>query len=93
MKLVEFIEKFPDEQTCRDYRKELREEKGLTCPKCGCHGTEHFRWKGYREQWECKECGHQIGLRAGTVMQASKLPFMDWFLAFHLMTSTKKSIS
>lgn len=93
MRLVEFINKFPDEGACRKHWKELREKEGLTCPKCGCHGKERFRWKGYREQWECKECGHRIGLRAGTVMQSSKLPFRNWFIAMHLLTATKKSIS
>lgn len=93
MNLVAFNKKFPTEEACKKYWKTKREKEGLICPKCGCHGMKHFRWKGYREQWECKECGHRIGLRAGTVMQASKLPFMDWFLTFYLLTSTNKVLS
>ena len=45
------------------------------------------------EKWECKQCGHRTTLRSGTVMQSSKLPFQYWFLAMHLLTSTKKSFS
>ncbi|MBP8945805.1 MAG: IS1595 family transposase [Paludibacteraceae bacterium] len=29
----------------------------------------------------------------GTVMENSKLPFMYWYIAMHLLTSTKKSFS
>jgi hypothetical protein len=32
-------------------------------------------------------------LRANTVMHASNLPFRYWFIAIHLLTSTKKSFS
>lgn len=32
-------------------------------------------------------------LRSGTVMHGSKLPFMYWFIAMHLLTATKKTIS
>lgn len=34
-----------------------------------------------------------MGLRTGTVMQASKLPFRYWFMAMHLITATKQSFS
>jgi hypothetical protein len=32
-------------------------------------------------------------MRAGTVMHSSKLPFRDWFIAMHLLTATKHTIS
>ena len=65
-----------------------RESEGIVCSKCGCNS--HY-WKSYRNQWQCKECGHRTGLRTNTVMHSSKLPLMTWFLAIHLITSTKKS--
>jgi len=34
-----------------------------------------------------------MSLKSGTVMENSKLPFQHWFIAMHLMTATKKSIS
>lgn len=46
-----------------------------------------------REGVTCKHCRHRTTLRSGTVMHGSKLPFMYWFIAMHLMTATKKSIS
>lgn len=81
---------FPDEESCEQFLKEKREQDGIVCAKCGC--IYHY-WKGYRKQWQCKKCGHRTTLTAGTVMHNSNLPLMYWFIAIHLLTSTKKSFS
>jgi len=90
MKLIEFTKHFPDEQSCREAFKSYRLKEGVVCTKCG--GTSHY-WKKNREQWECKNCQHRTTLKSGTVMHGSKLPFQYWFIAMHLITSTKKSFS
>ena len=90
MNLLSFYKKFPDENACIKHLKEQREQTGIVCSKCGC--THHY-WKSYRNQWQCKQCGHRTGLKAGTVMHGSNLPLMYWFIAIHLLTSTKKSFS
>lgn len=90
MKLIDFNKTFGNEDDCKRYLKAKREEQGLVCPKCGCI---HFKWKKCREEWECKECGKRITLTAGTVMHNSKLPLMYWFIAIHLLTSMRKTIS
>jgi len=90
MKLVDFYKKYPTEQSCRKAFKKTRENAGVRCSKCG--NRTHY-WKKNREEWECKKCSHRTRLRVGTVMENSKLPFQYWFIAMHLITSTKKSIS
>lgn len=90
MNLLSFYKKFPDEDACIKHLKEQREQHGVVCSKCGC---EHHYWKSYRSQWQCKKCGHRTSLTAGTVMHSTKLPLMYWFIAIHLLTSTKKSFS
>ena len=90
MNLIDFHKQFPTEDACIAYFKQKREAEGIVCPNCGC---VHHKWKSYRKQWECKQCGHRTGLRAGTVMHSSKLPLLKWFTAIHLLTSTKKSFS
>ena len=90
MKLLEFYKNFPDEESCKQEFKRYREQEGITCRKCG--NTTHY-WKKNREQWECKKCGHRTTLKSGTVMHGSKLPFQYWFIAMHLLTSTKKTFS
>lgn len=90
MKLLDFYKNFPDEQSCRIHWKEQREEQGIVCPHCG--GTVH-NWKEKQEQWVCSKCYFRTSLRRGTVMQNSNLPFMDWYIAMHLLTSTKQAFS
>jgi transposase-like protein len=90
MTLIDFISQFPDEESCKQKFKEYREQVGVVCPCCG--GTEHY-WKKDKEQYECKSCKTRITLKSGTVMHKSKLPFRYWFIAMHLLTSTKKSFS
>lgn len=90
MNLIDFTKKFPNEEACEQHLKALRIRHGVTCSKCGC--THHY-WKGYRKQWECKKCGHRTSLTSRTVMHGSKLPLTYWFIAIHLLTSTKKTFS
>ena len=90
MRLIEFSKHYPDEASCKEAFKAYRVKEGVTCTKCG--GTTHY-WKKNREQWECKNCSHRTTLKSGTVMQSSKLPFQYWFIAMHLITSTKKTFS
>ncbi len=90
MRLIEFSKHYPDEASCKEAFKAYRIKEGVTCTKCG--GTTHY-WKKNREQWECKNCSHRTTLKSGTVMQSSKLPFQYWFIAMHLITSTKKTFS
>lgn len=90
MTLINFIEKFPDELSCKLKFKEYRDQAGVICPKCG--GKDHY-WKKDKEQYECKSCKTRITLKSGTVMHKSKLPFRYWFIAMHLLTATKKSFS
>ena len=40
MLLKDFFQIFPDEESCIDYFRQIREEVGITCPKCGY--TEHI---------------------------------------------------
>ncbi|MBT4399619.1 MAG: IS1595 family transposase [Bacteroidetes bacterium] len=90
MKLIEFIQHFPDEQSCREAFRDYRLKAGLQCRKCG--GTKHY-WMKSIEQFQCKERRTRTTLRKGTVMEDSNLPFQTWFIAIHLMTSVKKPIS
>lgn len=90
MNLLNFSESYPDEQSCRRAFKEYRDQVGVVCAQCG--GREHY-WKNDRAQYECKKCGTRQTLRSHTVMHGSKLPFRYWYIAMHLLTSTKKSFS
>jgi transposase-like protein len=90
MNLINFIEQFPDEESCRLKFKEFRDKEGVVCRHCG--STSHY-WLRTVEQYQCKACKTRTTLRSGTVMQASNLPFRYWFIAMHLITGTKKTFS
>ena len=90
MNILEFIQKFPDEDACRLKFKEQRDQIGVICRKCNC--KDHF-WLENKQSYECKSCHSRQSLRSGTVMQNSKLPYRYWFITIHLLTSTKKSFS
>ena len=90
MNLLNFIEKFPDEESCKMEFKRVRDKQGVICNNCG--HTEHY-WLKNKGQYECKSCKSRMTLRSGTVMHKSQLSYRYWFVAMHLLTSTKKSFS
>ena len=90
MNLLNFISQFPDEESCKLRFKEIRDKEGVICSHCG--SLEHY-WKKDKWQYECKKCKTRTTLKSGTILHYSKLPFRYWFIAMHLLTSTKKSFS
>ena len=89
MNIIKFIESFPDENSCREHFKEVREKQGIVCKKCGC--TKHY-WLKAKWQWQCSECLFRTGLRSGTMMENYKLPIRKWYLAMAFMSFSKKGI-
>lgn len=90
MTLRQFFQQFPNEETCQNHFKAYRDKAGVTCKKC--QGTEHY-WLSTISYYKCKNCGFRTSLKSGTVMENSKLPYQHWYMAFMLVTSTKKSFS
>jgi len=90
MKILEFVSKFSDEQSCKEYFRDIRMKEGVVCKKCGC--KKHY-WLRSKWQFQCSECNFRTTLKSGTVMENSRLPFRTWFLVMLFMTTTKKGIS
>jgi len=90
MNIIKFNSQFPDENACIAHFKAQRDAIGVVCPKCG--SKAHYWLKG-KLRYECKHCHYRQSLRSGTVMEHTKLPFLYWYVAMHLLTSTKKSFS
>ena len=90
MRILEFVDKFPDEVSCRIDFKEQREQEGVLCKKCG---HTHNYWLSSKWQWECKKCKFRTTLKSGSMMENSNLPVRTWYLAMMFMTFTKKGIS
>lgn len=90
MLLKDFFHRFPDEESCIDYFRNIRQEVGITCPKCGC---KESAWLPGRKAFQCKSCGCRIPLTKDTVMEQSHLPLYNWFFTAHIMTSIKQVLS
>lgn len=90
MTILEFMKRFSDEQTCKEYFRDIRMKEGVVCKNCKCR--KHY-WLVSKWQFQCSQCGFRTTLKSGTVMENSRLPFRTWFLVMLFMTSTKKGLS
>ena len=77
MLLKDFFQIFPEEESCIDYFRQIREDVGITCPKCGY--TDH-KWLDGRKAFQCKNCGYPTPLTKGTVMERSHIPLYELVL-------------
>lgn len=90
MLLKNFFIKFPDEDSCISYFKDVRLASGLTCPKCN---SKHLAWIENRLSFQCDHCGYRLPLFTGTVMEKSHISLYNWFFTAHMMTSIKQVLS
>lgn len=90
MLLSQFEHRFPTEESCVEYFKSVRIQQGVKCAKCGVTTT---KWLKGRKSFQCTQCGCNIPLTKGTVMEHSKLSIKTWLYTMHLMTSIKQVLS
>jgi len=90
MNFIDFVKPHPDEKSCIQHFRRVKEEKGIVCARCG--HTSHY-WNKAHKSHDCKECGYRTTLRSGTVMESSKLPYQYWLYTIYLMSMAKKGIS
>ena len=84
----EFEKQFSTEEQCREYLGRLRWPDGFKCPKCGTSGG----WQVNRLM-ECRRCGRQTSVIAGTIFQNTRTPLTSWFRAMWYVTSQKNGAS
>jgi transposase len=89
MDILEFQQRFPTNDACRDHLFKIRWPNGLVCPVCS---GKDFYTINTRTIYECK-CGHQVSLTAGTVMHGSHTPLAKWFWAIYLAAHDKRGVS
>jgi len=68
---LEFAKLFPDNESCIEYLARWRWPDGFRCPRC--EGDRATRLPT-RPLWECRSCGHQTSVTAGTALHRTKLP-------------------
>ncbi|MGO9457397.1 MAG: IS1595 family transposase [Acidimicrobiales bacterium] len=95
--LVEFMDDFPDDETCLTWLWNTRYNLGDTtahCERCGEVRTfRRYAAKQQRQDWTCTACGLHVHPTAGTIFHKSSTSLHLWFYAMYLMTSTRCGIS
>ena len=87
--MLEFADRFRTEDACRAYVSQLRWPEGFRCPRCG----QGQAWPTSRHLWQCRACGHDASVTAGTVFHRTQLPLRVWFQAIWLVTNQKSGVS
>jgi transposase-like protein len=88
--LKEFQARFRDERGCREYLAACRWPEGFHCTRCG--ETKAFELP-QRRLWQCKACGRQVSVTAGTVLHRTRVPLPIWFWAAYLVTTHTPGMS
>lgn len=90
--LVQLIDRYGDDQKCRNYLEHLRWPDGIRCPKCGGSKVSSIL---KRDQHNCdsESCGYQFSVTAGTIFHDTHLPLTKWFLATFILCQSRKGVS
>lgn len=86
----EFLDGFPTEEACTEYLEWIRWGSGFICSRCGGKTAWRIQRKGL---WQCRECGHQSSVKAGTVLEDGRKPLRLWFHVIWLMMAQKTGMS
>ena len=92
--LAQLLRQFPDDSTAERWFVEQRWPNGVCCPECGSVnvqvGCKH------RMPFRCREkaCQTQFfSVKAGTVMEGSKIGYQNWIIAAFLVMTSLKGVS
>ncbi len=100
----EFQRRYGTEERCAQALFSSRWPSGFVCPECGgrdcCLLGKRVLLSvspsGIRETkrlFQCNACHTQTSVTAGTIFHGAHLPLTAWFLAMHLLTQGKHSVS
>ena len=85
----ELEQRFASEAACWEYLCGLRWPEGFVCPRC----QSAQAWRMGRGLWLCRQCRHQVSVKAGTIFHDSRLPLRVWFRLMWYVISQKHGVS
>ena len=88
--VVELLDHFKDEETCKLYLENQRWDGHVCCPKCG-HDKVYRTNAGFK--CASPKCYKKFTVTVGTYMESSKIKLRIWLAATYLLTAHKKGIS
>ena len=90
MGIVEFVEKYKDDNFCREYLFKKRFPNGFVCPRCDCESHGYYE---KRNLYQCSKCRYQCSVTSGTIMHRTHIPLNKWFMAMYLLAKDKRGYS
>jgi transposase-like protein len=84
-----------DELAAQDFLIKFRWPNGIiTCAHCQAEGAYRLQVKNVKRiVLKCRKCRKQFSATVGTIFEDSHIPLNKWFMAMHLMCSSKKGMS
>ena len=90
LSMGDFQRRYGTEVQCDDALVRMRWPDGFACPKCA---GRKYSFCEPKRQFQCSACRLQTSVRAGTIFHKSRTPLSKWFLAMHLLSSSKNDVS
>ena len=88
LSLREFLRCYGNEEQCEAALEKARWPDGFRCPRCNGHEHGLVYRRGLKRN-QCRTCGHQATLPAGTIMQVNYPPgFCRAVVAAHNLVSS-----
>lgn len=86
-----YFEKFSTDKACREYLVSKFWKNGPICPYC--KNTEKIYVYKSRNIHKCSKCNSQFTVITNTIFADSKVPLRKSFLAYYLISTSKKGMS
>lgn len=86
----EFVEWFPDNESCIAFLVKLRWPNGFICPGCSSVSEP---WHQTRGRLVCPRCRHQTSVTRGSIFDKTRTPLTTWFETAWHMTTAKNGLS
>lgn len=89
--LINFIDRFPNEEECKFYLAKIKWKDGFECSKC----SNNTYWKQKADPFHrvCKNCRHNESVTANTLFHKVKFDLRKAFFIIFEMSTTTKSCS
>lgn len=87
--ILDFLARFPDEQSCIDYLTALRWGGHIVSP----FDPDSKVYVCKNNRYRCKNTKKYFNVKTRTMFENSKVKLRKWFLAIYLITAHKKGIS
>ena len=90
MEIIKITKRFDNQRKCYDYLEKIRWDNHPICPYCG---SKKASARKNEHRYKCLACNSSFSVLVGTIMEATKLPIIKWFIAMCLILHAKKGIS